>query len=62
LTAAHNAIVAISRIVRHQAYVKALNDTFYFLAALVVAVVATLIHKIWVACRNPGGLETGRAH
>ncbi len=45
-TAAHQAVVAIGRSLRHQAYVMAFSDTFYLLGAgLIVALVATLLLK-----------------
>jgi len=42
----HEAVVAIGRTVREQAYIMAFGDTFYLLGAgLVVALVATLLLK-----------------
>jgi DHA2 family multidrug resistance protein len=55
--AMHQALVAIGRIVRRQAYVMAFSDTFYFLGmALVLALAASLLLK------RPHHLEAGGAH
>jgi tetratricopeptide (TPR) repeat protein len=53
----HQAVVAIGRTVRQQAYIMAFSDTFYLLgAALVVALIATLLLK------KPDQPEVGGAH
>ncbi|HKJ73614.1 MAG TPA: MDR family MFS transporter [Alphaproteobacteria bacterium] len=45
-TALHDAVVAIGRIVRREAYIMAFSDVFYLLgAALIIALVATLLLK-----------------
>ena len=55
--AEHQAVVAIGRIVRQQAYVMAFSDTFYLLGAvLIVALLASLLLK------KPGHVEAGGAH
>ena len=56
-SARHEAIVAISRSVRQQAYIMAFSDTFYLLGAgLIVALVASLL------LRKPAHIEAGGAH
>ncbi len=56
-TAQHRAIFAIGQAVRRQAYVMAFSDTFYLLgAALVVALVATLLLK------KPDHVQPGGGH
>jgi DHA2 family multidrug resistance protein len=53
----HQALVAVGRIVRRQAYIMAFSDTFYLLGAgLVVALVAALLLK------KPDRIEAGGAH
>ena len=53
----HQAVVAIGRVVRQQAYIMAFSDTFYLLgAALIVALLATLLLK------KPDHLAAGGAH
>ena len=55
--AQHQAVVAIGRIVRQQAYVMAFSDTFYLLGAiLIVALLASLLLK------RPDHAEAGGAH
>jgi DHA2 family multidrug resistance protein len=55
--AVHRAYVAIGKIVQKQAFILAFSDTFYLLgAALIVALIATLILK------KPDHLSSGGAH
>jgi MFS transporter, DHA2 family, multidrug resistance protein len=53
----HQAVVAIGRIVRQQAYIMAFSDTFFLLGAgLIVALVAALLLK------KPDHVEADGAH
>lgn len=53
----HEAVVALGRVVRHQAYIMAFSDTFYLLGvALLIALAATLLFK------KPGAVAVTGGH